>query len=64
MAKEQTRTTLATRYKVCRQTISKLLADRCGITHRNKLTIQEVELFERNVGTPEQLEQVIDAINR
>jgi len=64
MAKTHTRTHLATRYKVCRQTISKLLAERCGITHRNKLTLQEVELFEQTVGTPEQLERAIDAINK
>lgn len=49
----QTRTDLAERYGLCRQTISKLLIERCGITHRKRLSLNELKTFVEKIGTPD-----------
>lgn len=55
---QQTRSYLAEKYGLCRQTITKLLADKCGITHNGHLTPMDLEIFIQKVGTPEQFARV------
>jgi hypothetical protein len=59
---KQTRSYLAIKYGVCRQTISKLLAERCGITHSSHLTPKDLDTFIRKVGTPEQFKAIQKAL--
>jgi hypothetical protein len=59
---QQTRSYLAQKYGLCRQTISKLLAERCGITHNSHLTPIDIELFIQKVGTPEQLKKAVEML--
>lgn len=58
----QTRSYLAQKYGLCRQTISKMLREHCGITHNGALTPMDLEIFTQKVGTPEQLKRVQELI--
>lgn len=58
----QTRTFLALKYGMCRQTISRMLKEHCGITHNSALTPMDLELFITKVGTPEQFRKAQDAL--
>lgn len=64
MKYQQTRGYLAIKYSVCRQTISKLLKERCGIKHRGHLTPHDLDTFVRVVGTPEQFRQAQETLQR
>lgn len=50
----QTRTYLAARYGVCRQTITKILRG-MGITHRGHLSAKDLQAFFDLYGTPGEL---------
>ena len=59
---QQTREFLATKYGLCAETISKLLRERCGITHRGHLTPMDLEIFVQKVGTPEQFRRTVELL--
>ena len=59
---QQTRQYLAKKYGLCRQTISKLLAEKCGITHNGHLTPLDLEVFIQKVGTPEQFKRAVELL--
>jgi hypothetical protein len=59
---QQTREYLAGKYGLCAETISKLLREKCGITHRGHLTPMDLELFIQKVGTPAQFKRSVELL--
>lgn len=57
----QSRTFLASKYGLCRQTITKILALH-GITHRGHLTPLDIEILVTKYGSPELLKQMAERL--
>jgi hypothetical protein len=59
---QQTREYLAGKYGLCAETITKLLREKCGITHRGHLTPMDLSIFVEKVGTPEQFRRTVELL--